>query len=161
MSPDRRVSNAVLVAAAAPACLITVAMIVFMLFEVSGWTLSSEGGVRNIAEAAAIGQDATVMRLLMAGEDPNRVVEVRPYAISPAIDRVSGVEAAVWSRSIELITLLDRFGAIGEGERRRRLTCLAADLHVEDVLEYLAPNGASWCEAGRVVAEIEERSREH
>lgn len=160
VNPERRVSRPVLVAAAAPACLVTLGVVVFMLFEMSGRTLFSEGPARNIAEAAALGSDSTVMRLLLAGDDPNRVVEVRPYAISSAIRRVSGVEAAVWSRSIELITLLDRFGAIGEGENRRRLTCLAADLRVEDVIEYLAPNGASGCEAGRVVAEIEARSRE-
>jgi hypothetical protein len=88
------------------------------------------------------------------------VVEVRPYAISSSIRRVSGAEAAVWSRSIELITLLDRFGAISEPENRRRLTCLAADLRVEDVLEYLAPKGAAWCVPGQVVAEIEARSRD-
>jgi hypothetical protein len=160
VNPERRVSRPVLVAAAAPACLVTLGVVVFMLFEMSGRTLSSEGPTRNIAEAAALGSDSTVMRLLLAGEDPNQVVEVRPYAISSSIRRVSGVEAAIWNHSIQLITLLDRVGTIGEGENRRRLTCLAADLHVDNIIEYLAPNGASWCMPGQTVAEIEARSRE-
>jgi hypothetical protein len=160
VNPERRVSRPVLVAAAAPACLVTLGVVVFMLFEMSGRTLSSEGPTRNIAEAAALGSDSTVMRLLLAGEDPNQVVEVRAYAISSSIRRVSGVEAAMWNHSVELITLLDRFGAIAEGENRRRLTCLAADLHLENILKYLAPNGASWCVPGQTIAEIEARSRE-
>jgi hypothetical protein len=157
-SPEPRISLPVLVAAAAPVCLVTLGVIVFSLFELSGRTLSSEGPPRNIAEAAALNGDSTVMRLLKAGEDPARVVDVRPFAISSAVRRVSGVEAAVWAQSLELITLFDRAGAIGEGEKRRTLACLAADLGHEDIVEYLAPNGAPECEAGRAVAEVEART---
>jgi hypothetical protein len=148
----------VLVATAAPACLVTVGVIVFVLFDLSGRTLFSEGQPRNIAEAAALNSDSTVMRLMIAGEDPAQVVDVRPFAISSAVRRASGLEAAVWGNSLELITLIDRAGAIGDGENRRRLTCLAADLRHEDIVEYLAPNGASGCEEGRVAAEVEART---
>jgi hypothetical protein len=147
----------VFVAAAAPACLVTLGVIVFVLFELSGRTLSSEGLPHNVAEAAALNNDSTVMRLLNAGEDPSRVVDVRPFVISSGVRRVSGLEAAVWGNSLELIAFFDRAGAIGDGERRR-LSCLAADLRREDIVEYLAPNGAPECEAGRALAEVEART---
>ena len=160
MSNEPRVSSSVLLAAAAPVCLVTLAVIVFVVFELSGRTLGSEGPMRNLAEAAAMGSVSEVVRFLQAGEDPRRLVEVRPFAISSSIRRVTGLEAAVWRRSAELIQLLDRTGAIGTGDTRRRLTCLAADLRVEETVKYLAPDGASWCVPGQTVAEIEARSRE-
>jgi hypothetical protein len=154
------VSPLVLFAAAAPVCLATLAVTVFVVFELFGRTLSSEGPLRNLAEAAAMGSVSEVVRFLQAGEDPNTLVEVRPFAISSAIHRVTGLEAAVWHRSAQLIELLDRTGAIGTGDTRRRLTCLAADLRVEEIVKYLAPDGASWCVPGQVIAEIEARSHD-
>jgi hypothetical protein len=160
VTSEPRVSVPVLLAAAAPVCLATLAVIVFVVFELSGRTLSSEGPLRNLAEAAAMGSVSEVVRFLQAGEDPNRLVEVRSFAISSSIRRVTGLEAAVWHRSAQLIQLLDRAGAIGNGETRRRLTCLAADLRVEEIVTYLAPDGASWCVPGQMVAEIEARARD-
>jgi hypothetical protein len=157
---EPRVSAPVLIAAAAPVCLATLAVIVFVVFELSGRTLSSEGPLRNLAEAAAMGSVSEVVRFLEAGENPNRLVDVRPFAISSSIRRVTGLEAAVWHRSVQLIQFLDRTGAIGTGETRRRLACLAADLRVEDIVKYLAPDGASWCVPGQTLADIEARSRE-
>lgn len=154
---EGRVSTPALVAVAAPVCLATLAVIVFVLFELSGRTLSSDGPTRNLAEAAALGSISEVVRFLQAGEDPNRLVEVRPYAISSAIRRVTGLEAAVWHRSAELMRLLDRTGAIGDGETRRRLTCLASDLRVDEIVEYLAPQGAPWCVPRQMIEEIEAR----
>lgn len=150
-------SAPVLLAAAAPVVLATLAVVVFMLFEWSGRTLSSEGPTRNLAEAAAIGSLSEVVRFLQAGEDPNTLVDVRPFAISSSIHRVTGLEAAVWYRSSELMQLLDRAGAIRDDETRHRLTCLATDLRVEDIVKYLAPDGATPCVPGQVVAEIEAR----
>ena len=150
-------SAPVLIAAAAPVVLATLAVVVFMLFEWSGRTLSSEGPTRNLAEAAAIGSLSEVVRFLQAGEDPNTLVDVRPFAISSSIHRVTGLEAAVWYRSSELMQLLDRAGAIRDLETRHRLACLATDLRVEDIVKYLAPDGAPWCVPGQVVAEIEAR----
>jgi hypothetical protein len=155
-----RVSTPVLLAAAVPVCLATLVVVVFVLFEMSGRTLSSEGPLRNLAEAAAMGSVSEVVRFLQAGEDPNRLVYVRPFAISSSIHRVTGLEAAVWHQSAELIQLLDRTGGIGTGETRRRLTCLAADLRVEEIVTYLAPDGASWCVPGQMIAEIEARARD-
>ena len=93
---ESRGSALVLIAAEAPACLATLAVVVFMVFEWSGRTLSSEGPTRNLAEAAAIGSVSEVVRFLQAGEDPNRLVDVRPFAISSSIRRGTGLEAAVW-----------------------------------------------------------------
>lgn len=154
---EPRVSWPVVVAAAVPVCLATLGVIVFVAFELFGRTLSSDGPTRNLAEAAALGSVSEVVRFLQAGEDPNRLVDVRPYAISSAIHRVTGLEAAVWHRSAQLMQLLDRTGAIGDGETRRRLACLAIDLRVQEIVEYLAPKGADWCVPGQMVAEIEAR----
>jgi hypothetical protein len=155
-----RVSAPVLIAAAGPVVLATLGVMVFVVCEMLGQTLSSAGPTRNLAEAAAIGNVSEVARFLHAGEDPNRIVEVRPYAVSSSIRRVTGLEAAVWHRSARLMKFFDQAGAIGHDEARRRLACLAADLRVDEIVEYLSPDGASSCVPGEVVADIEARSRE-
>src|SRR5262245_44052559 len=98
--------------------MVTLAVAVFVVFELSGRTLSSDGPTRNLAEAAALGSVSEVVRFLQAGEDPNRMVSVRPFVISSSVRQVTGLEAAVWHRSAELMRLLDKTGAI-DGDARR------------------------------------------
>jgi hypothetical protein len=150
----------VLIAAAAPVVLATVAVVVFVVFELFGRTLSSDGPTKNLAEAAALGSVSEVARFLQAGEDPNQVVDVRPYAISSSIRRVTGLEAAVWHRSAQLMKFLDQAGTIRDSETRRRLACLAVDLRVDEIVEYFSPDGAPSCTPGDGVAAIQARSGE-
>jgi hypothetical protein len=113
----------------------------------------------NSAEAAAMGAAAEMLRLLRSGNDPNRVSPIRPELISSAVLRATTLEAAVWSRQVQLIELLDREGAIVGADARRHLACLALDIGVDDTAEYLWPDAASQCEDGSALERVLERTR--
>jgi hypothetical protein len=114
---------------------------------------------RNSAEAAALADAAGLLRFLRRGEDPHAVYPVRPEVISSAILQATTVEAAMWSRQVEMIELLDREGVIHGGEERASLTCLAVDLEIDDVVDYLtAADNPSRCEAGEALARVTART---
>ncbi|MGH9348731.1 MAG: hypothetical protein ACRD26_15845, partial [Vicinamibacterales bacterium] len=113
---------------------------------------------RNSAEAAAAGDAAAMLLFLRRGDNPTRVHPVRPDLISSAIVRATTLEAAMWSRRISMIRALDREGAIIGDDERRELACLARDLDLPDVAEYLAP--AQACVRGQAVERVVARSRQ-
>jgi len=113
---------------------------------------------RNSAEAAGLARAADVVRFLRMGEDPRHAYAVRPEVISSAVLRVTTLEAAMWSRQVELVKLIDGQNAIDRDERAA-LACLAVDLGVDDVAEYLAPDGTRHCEPGQALERVIARSR--
>ena len=147
-------------AAALPPIAATLAVLVFSVLDVSGKTPYSWGRPRNIAEAAGMNSGADVLRLLRAGEDPNRILPVRRELISSIVTRVNALEAAVWSRHIALLQILDREGAIVDDATRRHLACLARDLRTQDIVEYLSPENDSGCVPGEAMEAVFARSRE-
>jgi hypothetical protein len=148
-------------AVAVPVALATAAIVTFSAMELGGGTPLSYGALRNVAEAAALGHASEVLRLMAAGQDPNRVWTVRTDMISSTVTRVTALEAAIWSRRVQLIELLDRQGAIVGEDSRRHLACLAGDLAtpVEDIVEYLSPRDAALnCDRGEALARVVERN---
>jgi len=113
---------------------------------------------QNGAEAAALADAGGVLRFLRHGEDPQAVHPVRSEIISSAILRATTVEAAMWSRQVEMIKLLDREGVIGGDDQRASLACLAVDLQIDEVVEYLAPGGTSSCQPGQALARVTART---
>ena len=113
---------------------------------------------RNSAEAAGLARAADVIRFLRSGEDPRRVYPVRPEVISSAVVRATTLEATIWSRQLELVRVVDGLAPFDRDERAA-LACLAADLDVDDVVEYLAPEGAEYCEPGKALERVMARSR--
>jgi hypothetical protein len=118
---------------------------VISMAERSGTTLFIAEPPANLAEAAATGRADDVVRRLDEGEDRWRVYDLRPDVISSAVLRATPTEAAMWSRQLLMVQLLDRAGAIRDAEERRGLACLAADLDLEDIVEYLMPSDAAGC----------------
>ena len=146
-------------AVAAPVALMTAAVLTFTALELRGDTPLSYGPMRNIAEAAALGHASEVLRLRAAGQDPNRVWTVRENMISSTSMEVTALEAAIWSRRVQLIELLDRQGAIVGDESRRHLACLARDLASEEIVEYLSPrHRALDCVPGQTLDRVVERT---
>jgi hypothetical protein len=146
-------------ALAGPVCLATAAAVLFAVTEMGGHTLSSEGPVRNLAEAAALGSASEVVALLGAGADPIAVVDVRSFAISSSVTRASALEAAVWSRSAPLFGLFTPAVAGLDAPARRHLICLAQDLRADEILTALAPReDESTCEPGQTLATVMARS---
>jgi hypothetical protein len=141
-------------AATLPLVAVTIGVLVFASREVGGRTPSSWGELQNVAEAAAMGQASEVIRMLREGQDPNRVYPVRPEVISSTVTRVTALEAAIWSRRAQQVELLDRAGAIRNPESRHYLACLAADLPVDEVVQYLSPDGPPSCTAGDAIKQV-------
>jgi hypothetical protein len=146
------------IAAAVPAVFAAIALVMFAGAELAGHTWFSPGPERNLAEAAAMGRVSEVARLLRAGEDPRRVVEVRPHAISSSVRRVTALEAAVWHRSAPLMALFDRAGTIADPSTRHDLACLASDLKVEEIVRYLQPDGRPACVPDQALQAVLARS---
>lgn len=153
------VARACVIAVLAPLCVAAAGMAWVAGAERAGFSPFAGVIARNSAEAAALGRASEVLRLLRQGEDPRQVYPVRPDIISSAVRRATTLEAAIWSRQAELVELLDAHDAIGAGDRDA-LACLAVDLQVEDIVEYLAPGGTTHCEQGKAMARVIARTTE-
>ena len=143
-------------AVALPPMASVAAVVLFAVLEAAG-NRSITMAPANIAEAAGLANASEVLRLLRSGEDVSVVMPARPEIISSAIPRISALEAAVWSRHVELVHMLDEEGVI-LGDERRRLACLAADLQIGDIVKYLSPKAPPACVAGQVEQEIRGRA---
>ena len=157
-SKPTRVDPLLAIAALAPVCAALVPVAAFIGSEMRGSTLLSYAPPANVAEAAALGLGSEVRRFMVAGEDPRAVYPVRPDAISTAITRATGLEAAVWGRSQRMVRMFDRMGLIDQAARRH-LVCLAADVRSEDVRETLASSETPACEPGAAYELVRERSQ--
>jgi len=137
----------------------TLVLTVFVVLDVAGGTPLSYRGPSNVSEAAGMGLGSEVLRFLREGQDPRRIRSVRPDIISPNITQVTALEAAIWSRRIQLVRLLDRQGVLSDAGERARLACAARAIQLEDVERYLAPEGLSSCDPEALVGGIEARGR--
>jgi hypothetical protein len=141
-----------------PLCAATAVALMVAVGERAGAAPFAGTQARNSAEAAGLARAGEVLRFLRNGEDPRRVHPVHPDVISGAVTQATTLEAAMWSRQLELVQLLDRVVGYRD-EERRALACLGADLEIEDVVEYLAPGGTAHCEPGKALDRVMARSR--
>jgi hypothetical protein len=112
----------------------------------------------NLAEAAGTGRADDVVRRLRLREDPFRVYGLRPDVISSIVLRATPAEAAMWSRQLPMVQLLDREGVLGDASRRHEMTCLAADLDLQDIVAYLSPGGPPECVRGQAMDAVRART---
>jgi hypothetical protein len=126
--------------------------------EAAGVRPFSAPPLRNSAEAAAAGDAAAMLRFLRMGDNPTRIYPIDPSLISSTVQYATTLEAALWSRRVDPIRLLDRQGAIVGVDARRELACLAADLDLPDVVAYLAPHHL--CVPGAALSRIQARTKE-
>jgi hypothetical protein len=142
-----------------PAAAASVLVASFAALELAGRTPFAYRRPSNIAEAAGMGMAAEVLGRMRLGQDPRAVRDVRADIISSSIPRVTALEAAVWSRRLRLVRLLDREGAIGSGPERDHLACLARLLRAGEIETYLAPGAAAGCDPEKTIRAIEARAR--
>jgi len=128
-------------------------LVTIAVAESSGVALVGAMPTANLAEAAATGEAATVVRLVGEGQSPRSVIAARPEVTGLA--RVTAVEAAVLAGDAGMVQLLDRLGAI-VGDDRPSIACLARDLEEAPIADYLMPGGLS-CESGAAVAALRSR----
>lgn len=113
---------------------------------------------RNVAEAAAMGNASEVVRLIHAGQDPRRIYPVRAEVISSSVPSATGLEAAMWSRTLAMIELLDRDGFIADPAVRRHLSCLARDLELPEIAGYLSRSSDAPCAPDEGLARLRART---
>jgi hypothetical protein len=114
----------------------------------------------NIAEAAGFANAADVVRRLRMGEDPGRVYPLRAHVVSSSVRRATALEAALFTRRIELVRLFDQEGVAIEPETRAALSCLAADLELEVIANYLSKNSSVNCEKNAALERLTARTTE-
>lgn len=153
-----RLPLACTVALLVPLCVATAGLVLVTAGERVGAAPFAGLAPQNSAEAAGLASAGDVLRFLRMGEDSRHLYVVRPEIISSAVHLVTTLEAAMWSRQLELVQLLDRQAAFDRGERAA-LACLAVDLKIDDVVEYLAPDGTGHCEPGQALERVFARSR--
>jgi hypothetical protein len=136
--------RAILVAIITPPMLALGLVFAIAAAEVTGHTLFADVVPSNLAEAAAAGRADDVVRRIQGGEAVQLVYPVRPDATHSPLTRATPAEAAVWSRQLLMVHVLDRAGAIPAADRDD-LACLALDLELHDIAAYLAPAGANAC----------------
>jgi hypothetical protein len=140
-------------AIAVPAVIATVGLVLLMLGARAGVEALGTRP-RNVAEAAATGDAAEVLRMIQTGEDPTHVYPVRDWVISSSVPYATGLEAAMWSRTLPMIRLLDDRGFIGDPQTRHHLACLAQDLVIPDIAAYLSKGDAASCRHGEAYAQV-------
>jgi hypothetical protein len=144
--------------AAAPIVVATLGVLWFAWHEVAGETPWSIGRPRNVAEAAGLGVGSEILRLLRDGQDPHRVWPVHRDVISSAVTRVTAPEAAVWSHKAQVMDLLERQGVLSRPDVRQHVLCLARDLQVGEIVDYLEGKGpAAPCVPGEALASVRAR----
>ena len=144
-------------ATAVPVVIVVAGLLWLVVGEWRGRNYLSAPPFRNSAEAAAAGDAAAALRFLRMGDNPSRIHPIRSDIISSDIVHATTLEAAIWSRHIGMIRMLDREGAIVDGDQRRELACLARDLDLPEVASYLAADQR--CVRGVALERIIARSR--
>ena len=125
-----------MIAAVVPVAIGTLVILAFAVLETGGRTpMSIHPG--NLAEAAAMGNAAETVRRLSFGESPYRIQPIREDIVGSDPIRLTALEAAVVSKKLELIRLLDSRGVFVGEDARRTLACLATDIGASDITEYL------------------------
>ena len=155
--PRRRVLLGLITAL--PGVAATIAVAAFAALELLGQTPSSPGPVRNIAEAVASGRAPDVMRLLAAGQKPNRLWLVRRVVISSTMTQVTAFEAAIVSGRPPMLALLRRQGAGADAQTLDHLQCLASDLSALEIIDLLTPDRKPDCVYGAALERVLERAR--
>ena len=154
---EARGSVTLVAAVTIPACVGTIALAVFSLLDAVGYTPFSDGPPLNVAEAAANGNAADVLRRLSLGEDLRRAQPVRPDVISSSVRFATPLEAAVWSRQGALLRLLDAYGGIADTSTRHHLVCLALDIESDEAAEALGGPGQAACAPGEALRTVTSR----
>ncbi len=104
---------------------------------------------RNVAEALAVSDAATAVRMFRAGADPSAVYEVRPGMIASELDQhVRPLAAAAFTSDDALVQLAKRFGATLPPAEARDAACWLAHKGREPIAILIAPAGwsASTCD---------------
>lgn len=91
----------------------------------------------TLSEAAATRDTGEIVRLIWRGDDPNVRWRVRRGLLSAVDEEVLPLEAAIRSRELEVVELLVDYGARVDDALRQQLACLAVQVNVEEIREFI------------------------
>jgi hypothetical protein len=141
-----------------PYLAVTLAAVVMIVGERLELRPMLAGRPRNPAEAAVRIDAADLKRFQLAGIDASRLYEIRPGLSDDRVLQATPMEAAVLSRQIKLLKLVETGTPPPDAETLRRLECLAEDLRAHDIVEYLTHGSpAPSCEDGATIALLRKR----
>ena len=145
--------GALLAALAAPGvCLLAVIMAV-LIAALAGVDPSAAPEDLSLAEAAAVGDGAEVLRQIQAGADPSARVLVRRGFVSDPEFLLTPLEAATAASHAEVVRLLVDSGAAIGPDNAAVLICLAEEQGSMEILSYLrahAPAAPAGCAGVRL-----------
>lgn len=98
----------------------------------------------TMAEAAALRDPGTVVRLIESGVDPNGPMAVRPGVLDDRGHHMTPAEAAILADRSEVMAVLVARGARADEERVRSWACLAAAAAKRETLAYLRAVYPQW-----------------
>lgn len=129
------------VAFAVPGVILAAASALALTAAVFGAHPMWHQGALNLSEAAAARDEAEIVRLIAAGEDPNLRRDVRGGIIDDDPVRLTPLEAAVAQSDASVIYGLFTHGAVLDGESWNLLRCLARGDDVRGALDMYRPAG--------------------
>ena len=93
----------------------------------------------TLAEAAALRDNGEVVRLIDAGEDPNKAGTVRAELLRNDAQVVTPLEAAVGIDRPDMIEVLLDNGAVLDAMTWTHLMCFAASIEADEAVDFLEP----------------------
>lgn len=91
----------------------------------------------TLAEAAALRDNGEVVRLIHAGEDPNKAGPVRAELLRNDAQVVTPLEAAVGIDRPDMIDVLLENGAVLDGATWTHLLCFAKSIEADEAIDFL------------------------
>jgi hypothetical protein len=129
-------------ALAAPGCLLAAASIIVLTLAAFGRDLLWPHETYNLAEAAAVREEAEVVRLIEQGHDPNIRYPIRPSLVFNHSTRLTPLEAAVVRDDPAIFRQLIAKGALMDAAVWTSLRCTMSGPDMFAVLDEYRPDSA-------------------
>ena len=140
--------------AGAPGVLLAVLIVITLLAWVMGVPPVRSGRTITLSEAAALEDEADIVRLTRSGADPNARSFVRRTLLRDVHQMMTPLEAAVTARHVSVMQLLEASGAVIDDRNAPVLWCFAEQRRNEEVLAFLrsrrSPRVAIDCSTVRI-----------
>ena len=123
-----------------PPLLLALAIIAFVTLAAAGIHPLWPSSDWSLPEAAITANDAAIVRLVLAGADPNARSRVRAPLVSGDIE-LTPLEAAIGSQEQRTLRTILKYGAALDGDSARNAVCLA-HLRAPHLVPILQAHGA-------------------
>ena len=149
-----------MVALAAPGCVLAAFSVVVPIMAGVGHAPVWPHEPYNLAEAAAVRDEAEVVRLIEQGHDPNMPYDVRARWVFDHSARLTPIEAAAVRDDPEIVRQLLAKGAVMNAALWARLRCAATSPDLRAVLdEHRPPSAPADCDGPNATVHSDDAAR--